>query len=381
MIVMTRFICLIFLLLSNVAFSKHSSKEATDALLAQLSTTREEIEKESLEWEKGFVHYLIDDADPNVQLLGYYKQLSDVKFDDNEKLASVGVELNLILSSNQLDKKSISTLTEICSYDKLRTFCDQEAIFAKQLQSMPDNAFIYLSSLSQAIKDDNQKGITQAIDDMADSKYFITFYYLHQEYRIKLEEYVKTHPFPKNKLAMERLEVNRYMCCNKIDTIDEMQDIMIHIRVLGAKMAESIPAYRDLTQVCLNDLSQEKSCLKLAELLITQSKSIISARIGYAIKINIFKQKGEKEKLQQATEDKTNYTKHYECLVDIMNYGKTALSSKGAEFNKIAEPIERKYGEVAYYDSLAQSNYNYYSNLGDTEINNPNNCISPQSSN
>jgi len=75
---------------------------------------------------------------------------------------------------------------------KLKAYCDHDIVFAKQLQRMPDNTFIYLNSLETAIKDGSQKDITQAIDDMADSQYFDSFYYLHQGYRIKLESYGKT---------------------------------------------------------------------------------------------------------------------------------------------------------------------------------------------
>ncbi len=369
---MTRIICLLFLLFSNLSFSKQSFKETEDELLEQLSTTREEIEKEWIAWESEFTQFLIDDEDPNTQLLGYYNQLFE--FNDNDKLSNLATELNLILSSNQLDNKSLTTLAQMCSDSKIKSYCDQDATFALQLQYMPDNAFIYLSSLETAIKDANQKGITQAIDDMADSKYFDSFYYLHPAYRVKLEQYVNNHPFPENKLAVDKLDINRQLCCDKVETTEDVQDIIIHINVIGMKMAQSIPAFRNIIQTCLNDVSQEKSCLKIAEILINRSKSIISASIGYAIKLNVFKQKGDDKTIQQITQKKFNYTKRYECLADIFRYGSTQLSLKGVVFLKLADSIERKYGELAYFESLAQSNYDYYSSLGDTEIKNPEDC-------
>jgi len=81
-------------------------------------------------------------------------------------------------------------------------------------------------------------------------------------------------------------------------SIENMQDIMVFTMVIGEKLSQPIPTFRNLTQVCLDDLNQEKSCLKIAELLIKKSKSIVSAHIGYAIKINVFKQK-EDQRLQQ----------------------------------------------------------------------------------
>ena len=178
---------------------------------------------------------------------------------------------------------------------------------------------------------------------------------------------------------MEKLWITRFahISADELEGISEnVEDIMILIMVTGLKMAEPIPAFRNLIEACKNNIGYEKSCLEISELLINKSKTIISAMVGYEIKIEIMKQheNTKENELKQVKKARADYKANFECLAKIMNHGSTYTPLTGVKFSKIAEPIEREFGEVASFEALAQLNYDYYSNLGDENIDSPEIC-------
>ena len=375
---MTKLTLLTILLFSNIGFSKQTYQEAQDLLLSKLSTTQEIIGKESLEWERKFYQSLIEDDDPNIKLLGYVKRLSGFHgLYKRNNLIDISTEINSMIVLQSLSHKSIATIATICSYEQLKPLCNHDAIIERQYQSMPDNAYIFMNNLNFAYEDGNQDEIKQAINDMAQSTYMDAFMYSHEGFRSNLENYVKNNPFPKHKLALEQLNISLFSHpkFNELEEIsDNMQDIMIFTMVIDQKISEPIPGYRNLIIICKSNLEHEESCLKIAELFINKSKTIISTQIGYAIKVEILRQLENTTELKQAKIEKLNHKEYYECLSKIMNYGATNMTQKGVEFSRIADPIERAFGDVAFFNSLAQLNYDYYSKLGDNNINNPKNC-------
>ncbi len=386
--VMIKTTMLAILFFSNFALSKQGSKKlqdfqrAQDLLLAELSTTKEGVEKEALEWERKFYQYLIEDDDPNIKLLGYAQTISGFRGLDNENsLQDIATEINSMIPSDLLSHKSIATIANLCSYQKIESFCDQDAVFERQNQSMSDNAAIYINRFSSAYNDSSQDEIKQIIKGMAQSTYINIHMYLNEKFRTKLEGYVKEHPFSKNKLALEKLYINSFSP-SKYDGPEEMsgnmEDIMIFSIIVGIKMAEPIPSFRNIVEECKNNPLHEESCLKVSEFFINKSKTVITASTGHEIKIEILKQRENSKELEQAETSKTEYKNHYECLVKIMNHGAQIYSKRGLEFNKIAESIERELGEVAYFESLAKLNYDYYAALADENINNPENCGNKQ---
>ncbi|MCF6319723.1 MAG: hypothetical protein L3J83_10690 [Proteobacteria bacterium] len=381
---MIKITTLAILFFSNFALSKQGSKkfqdfqQAQDLLLAELSTTKEDLDKESLEWDRNFYQSLIEDDDPNIKLFGYSQKISGFKRLDNvNSLQDIATEINSMIFSDSLSHKSIATIANLCSYKKIEAFCDHGAIFERQDQSMPNNAAIYINRFSLAYNDSNQDEIKQIIKDMAQSTYIDIHMYLGEKFRAKLEGYVKKHPFSKSRLAMEKLYINTFSP-SKLDESENMsgnmEDIMVFTVIIGTKLAESIPSFRSIIEECKNNPLHEKACLKISELFINKSKTIITALVGHAIKIEIFKQRENSTELEQAETNKAEYISRYECLVKIMNHGAQVYSKRGLEFNKTAESIERELGEVAYFESLAKLNYDYYAALGDEKVNNPENC-------
>jgi len=376
---MTKIALLTILLFSNFVFAKQSFQQAQDLLLAELSTTKEQLNKESLEWERKFYQSLIEDEDPNIKLLGYSKRISRFRgLDKNKSIIEVSSEINSMIFSDTLSHKSVATIVSMCSDQLLKPLCNHNAINERLNQTMSDNAFIYFNIFNLAYEDDNQEEINQALNDIAESTYIDVFMYSHEGYRLKLENYVKGHPFPKNKLAMEKLFISRnsHQSYDELEEISEnMEDIMIFTMVIGKKMAEQIPNFRNLIDTCKSNLEHEKACLKIAKLFIYKSKTIISTQIGHAIKVEILKQHDKAKELKQAESDKLNHKEYYQCLSAITNYGSIYVSNKGVEFSRIADPIERAFGEIDFFETLAQLNYDYYSKAGDEKINNPKDCL------
>lgn len=374
---MFRIILLVVLTFTNLAQSKQSLIEKQDLLLAELSTTLEDINNEGLEWDRKFNQYLIDDEDPNIQLLGYSGKITRLNSSDDEVI-DIANKINHMLTYESLSHKSLATIASICSSSKLPNLCNQELIFEKQYQTMSDNAFIYIKNLDLAIKDQNFLEIKDLINDMAQSKYIDIFFYPHEGFRKKLESYFKDNPYSHNKFELEKLWITHSSSpCKeqqKQQASYNLEKIVILSRVIGKRMAESIPAFRNLVETCKNNPNYEKNCNKIANIFINNSKSLISAHIGYAIQSEILKQQDKAEELAKIEKNKEDYTAYYGCLADIMSYGSSSYNLKGAEFNIIAEPIERELGEVAYFKTLAKLNYDYYFNLGDVNINNPDSC-------
>ncbi len=210
---------------------------------------------------------------------------------------------------------------------------------------------------------------------MASSNYIDIFMYLDEGFRIKLEEHVKAHPFPKITLDINEQQINRFPRLNPKESeevSDNIEDIIIFTKVASAKLTEPLPSFMNLKEECKNNAALEQSCLEISELFINKSKSIITALIGHSIKIESLKQQGNSKELEQAEASKVEYRNHYECLANIAHYGSPYFSKRGVEFSKLADSIEREFGEVAYWESLAKSNYDYY--VGDKNINNPENC-------
>ncbi len=378
---MTKITLLAILLFSNIAFAQQTFQEAQESLLVGLETTKEIIENESLAWANSFYQSLIEDDNANIKLLGYSKRLSKSNSLDglNEKinLQDIAEEINSMLVSPILSHKSIATIDYLCFKTQLEPLCNHEALFARQNQSMPGNASIYLQRFSLAYKDNNQDEIDQLIKDMAQSTYIDIHMYLDEGFRVKLEEYVKHNPFPKNKLAMENLYILNFTRPNRKESEEisnNMENIMISTMVAIAKLREPMPSFINIREECKNNAKLEQACLKISELFINKSKSLITALIGHRIKIEIFKQRGNSKELEQAETNRTEYRNHYNCLAKIMNYGPHYFSKRGMEFSKIADPIEREFGEVAFFETLAKLNYDYHYSLGDKNINNPENC-------
>ncbi|MCF6263235.1 MAG: hypothetical protein L3J24_06585 [Xanthomonadales bacterium] len=374
---MTKATLLAILFFSPIALAQQNLQEAQELLLMGLATTKEIIKNESLAWDKSFYQSLIEDDDANIKLLGYTKILSrSYGLDEKNSLQNIAIELNSMLASEVLSPKSIATIDNLCFSTKLEPFCDHEALFARQNKSMPDNASIYLQRFSLAYKDNNQDEIDQLIKNIAQSTYIDIHMYLHEGFRIKLEEYVKDNPFSKNELAMENLLILGFLHPNSKESeeiSDNMENILIFVKVVVAKLREPIPSFKNIWEECNNNEKHEQACLKISELFINKSKSLITALIGHKIKIEIFKQRGNSKELEQAEASRDEYKNYYECVANIMNYRSPYISRKGVEFSKIAEPIEREFGEVALFESLAKLNYDYYS-LTDKNINNPENC-------
>jgi hypothetical protein len=375
---MTKNILLSILLFSNFAISKQTYQQAEDLLMAELSTTKEIVNRQMLEWETKFYQSLIEDEDPDIKLIGYSKRISMFKgLDKQYSLSDVASEINYMIEKEDLSDKSLATIEYICSDERLKPHCNHEAIFNRQIESMPDNAYIYMNSLNLVYEDNNEIEIKQAIHDIAQSSYVDSFMYLHEGYREKLEDYVKENPFPKNKLALEKLYIDKYghLSDDEQENITgHMQDIMLFTMVIGEKLSVSIPGFRDIIQVCKNNLAYAKNCLKIADLYINKSKIIIAASVGYAIKIDILKQQGKLEESVVVEKQKTKYKHYYGCLDKTMNYGSIFNVNTGVKFIRIADPIERKFGEIAFFETLAQLNYDYYSKLGNEKIKNPKNC-------
>ena len=214
---------------------------------------------------------------------------------------------------------------------------------------------------------------------MAESKYIDVYYYPDPGFREKIELYVKINPFSKNKLELEKLWIVRQSgdLTPEQDQVifDKMEDYMVMLFININRMSSSIPSYLPLLEICSNNPKHEESCLKIAETFINHSKSVISKHMGHAIKIEILKQNNNNtEKLLIAEKSKLEHKNNLECVSEIMEYGYKSYFMNGPKYNVIAEPIERKLGEVAFYKSIAKQNYEYYSKLGDTKITSPDDC-------
>lgn len=374
---MFKLLLIIFVLLSNSAQSKLSLTEKEDILLAELSTTREIIRQERLDWENKFYDHLIRDNDPNINIIGYKKKLRLLRTTgDKSDFIEIATNINEILILEQLTPKSLKNIETICSYTGTEQFCDHGLIFEKQFKSIPKNAFIYLNGLYDAKQDNNFDEVEKIIKELADSNYIDVYNFPDPEYREKLENYVKEHPFSKNKLELEKLWITRSSLSSedKQAISENMKNIMIMIFININRMSDSIPSYRTLIEVCRDNPKLETSCLQIAETFINHSKAVISKHIGYTIKAEILKQKKLPEKQKIVDENKKNFKNNFECFSKIMHYGTSSYYINGPKYTVIAEPIEREFGEVAFFKAIAELNYEYYSSQGDKDIMNPDNC-------
>ncbi len=157
---MTRTILLVVVLFfSNIALAKPNAQEEQETQ----ETHKANIAKimEPSPWERFFYQSLIEDDDANIKLLGYSKILSRSNgLDDINSLQDIAIEINSMLASQTLSHKSIAIIDNLCLDARLEPFCNHEALLAKQNQSMPDNAYIYLQRFNLAYEDNNQGEIS-----------------------------------------------------------------------------------------------------------------------------------------------------------------------------------------------------------------------------
>lgn len=376
---MHKYLLTLSIIFTTTAQSKLSFTERQNLLLAKLNTTNEIITQESLAWEEKFYESLINDADPNIQVLGHKENMKLLKIAGNkDAFIELATSVNEILSHKALSPKSLKNIETLCDYPETQPHCNHDLIFEKQLELTPDNAFIYLNGLYNAVENHDLSEIKAIINDLENAKYIDTYNYPDPAYREKLETYVKENPFSKNKLELEKFWIFSKLHTSTPEqnqiVSDNMERYMIMIFINIIRMSDSIPNYRSLADLCKTNPNYEKSCLKISKTFINRSKSTISKHIGYAIKSEILKQQGKTEESLRVEKNKLSYKNNYECLARIMNYGKKSYFFNGPQYNIIAEPIERELGEVAFFKSIAQQNYAFYTSKGNKEIMNPENC-------
>jgi len=369
---MKKILLLTTAIISNSTQAKLSQIEQQDFLLAKLSTTKEIIHQETLLWNEKFYDSLINDNNPNIKVVGFKEKLNPIKsLQSKANILEVANSINEILLYETVSPKSLKNIKTICSGLEIKPHCRHDLIFEKQLELTPENAFIYIEKLHVAKQYFDYEEVSDILNEMANSKYMNAYYYPDPVFREKLESYVKDHPFPENKLKMEKLFSLRSSSLSDDDKqviSNNINEIMILTYVLSNRMSDSIPSFRTLIQVCENDPIHEKACLKIADILINKSKTILSTMIGHTIIIEILKQRNDPEKLKLAEANKENFKYKYECLSQIMNYGKSSFLINGFKFSRKSESVEREAGELAYYQTMANQNYKHHKSLGDKRI-------------
>ena len=382
-----KFIIFAYLLFSSLTFAQdHKTlKHNLKVLMAEKTEEIKQAELMNKQWEEDLIEFLVKHPDPNIRIYGieylHSRSINPYRETENRQqqyYLKITDLINEIIETDDVSPQALGFIDSMCGNIELSKLCDLGELYSKQYKATAHNISIYVSSLNRAQLDGNQNDIEAILALMAKTKYSNTYQYLSPDFERAIQDYVANNPFPQSSIETHKKVFESLMGISELklqDIFEYHEEYMIFTLFMSIKLALPIPKYASISKACNNPQTSYEICIKIAEILINDSHSVIATMIGHSMKINLLKSSENEEDYLSAKNAREKFKKIYECLGKIIRPSSDSLDNNfNLEFYKITSPIEREHGEIAGITKQAEMNYKKQTIKGEEAVD-PKSCF------
>lgn len=375
---------LLLLLISPYIFSQDDySKED----FAQNVELKKIAYQHQIKHNDDLAQYFLDHEIADINMIGYQYLLPfyvgfgiDTDFKNKWTKNDMARDIGLLVKSDQLTPLGLSIALSLCKKhlkDNEGDLCDINQIFFKQKASTPNNAYIYLNPIIQAIEDSDEDELKLLLSLMAKTTVFDNYEHTHKDLNGVIDDFFESNPLSDELIEYNKGSVNQLTNLSDSKQQDMLENIelyTIYDEKISFQLAIEIPNFRPFLEYCKNTSKYKKECLNIADIMIS-NKDIIPVLIGHAIKIAILKNNGNEKAFLLAEKEHQAFRDQYECLMIDAKAATNDDYLYNLETYNDQINIQRKKGLQAFQYKTNELFYQQEINLGNTTVNNPKDCM------
>lgn len=333
-------------------------------------------EQEWYAWQKGFYQHLLEHKNTELRAYGIYFMAFEIESGSETLFFKINKIFKDLINETDLSAHSLNLLAYTCMGKEIKESCDFQLIFEKLKQISPTNLNTYILSLNQAIANNEPLTVRSIINDMSNTEYNKVWINYSLVFEKALEDYVMLVPLPQINIdfEIEALKKKSILSFQKIIAIsNNMSDYLLFTIKTGINMAIPYPVLDDLDKECIKQKNLLRSCLKIAEIMITKSNSTLSQHYGHRLKVELLKFIGNNEESEKALDIYKAYRKKIECFKNLAY--PPHLFKTDFKQEKLKQQVIREKGEIAGLYAYAMSKYQKMPIADSRESYNPDTCM------
>ena len=264
--------------------------------------------------------------------------------DITELLESQGLALNKIISQDDLSEATLDLLATWCFRPQLKQLCDQDTLINHQLKQHPDNLNVYLMPLQIAFEQENLPLMKQIIERMSEAKRSHHTHYITSEFNQVIDDYILKNPIPASYVSgfKDDKALLADLPLEKKPQIDSLINAYFPTSIkMSYVFLNDTPTFGPLYKVCKSDPNSYPFCLKIIQVLINQSNSIVAKGVGYSTLMAMHEVNGKTELYEIVKEKQEAFKAKIQCLAKASQTGSFAENFLDPEYQKInLQPID-----------------------------------------
>ncbi|MCB1581449.1 MAG: hypothetical protein KDI92_00185 [Xanthomonadales bacterium] len=292
--------------------------EFTDEQLAYFDEMMDENRPISDEerWMMDLNKHLMQHEDVNIAMIALNMlNINADRFDPHNQAPVLDIKqkqalLEKVSFSPQADYNTLMMALSLCD-ESLSDSCGSERIKDKIFKLAPDNIDIYLSDLSQAVKEDDAEMVELILNRMSQAKYSQMMHPLSAEFKAAVDGYLAEHAYPEN------LNEAYFEAFGLDDSNIDMEALNRQYLFMSYKMIAMAhyPVLRPLITACESYPKTAKKCLSIAQTLQNNSDSILMTMIGYNLETKVQERMGDQKAVAASEQAAEAFSKYYQCLL------------------------------------------------------------------
>jgi hypothetical protein len=289
----------------------------------------------------------------------------------NELKQAHGAVLNNIIKKDELSNMTLQLLLQLCFEDVLAEYCNQSTLLDKQLEQDSENINSYLMPLKIAIDQDDSPLIFRLLQLMSAAKHSQLNYFITPEFDAAIDSYIEANPIPASYITAFKDDEALLSGIDKKGLDQKIKNYFPTSIKQSYVFLKSLPEFRPLYELCKGKVDLLENCLKITQILINHSDSMVAKGMGYSMLMSIHEGYGKTELFE------TVKAKHDAYKAQIMCLSKASQST-----NFMADFLDPEYQRISLLPTnefekmqqMANFIYNKYKDV------NPN-LIDPKSCN
>lgn len=274
-------------------------------------------------WDMQFKKHLLNSEQPELQVYGLMLLLPGVDSaaaDDDlfEQYKAVIISLG---KEDVLSPQAFVILNSVCGNQKVAEVCEPELLNEKQLQLYPDDLMSYFLPLAAAMNLDIEGEVINLVRRMANTETYSKAMHYGDVLETEFLAYVKENPFSETMLQeglddqLTWFHQNEELSQQALATIEsQLPSNLILMRKISFDLSMPIAPYRGLMDACKAYDEIQSECLIIGKKLSELSEEYIDIIVGMTLVENIYKNKGDIKRYEQALAEKKAKKDEMECL-------------------------------------------------------------------
>ncbi len=325
-------------------------------------------------WKVKLDQYLTLHSDVNINVIGLaglsepYLERIDEKtgkplLSQKEKLSII----NRLLESDDGSYMSLIVAQNVCDDKNLAFKCPSKRIQEKILELAPDNLVVYLHDLERAFNDEDLEMVGAILERMSQTRYAQVLMRYEESFKSILSSYMSENPMPANP---DDDWINEYE--DELNGIDlyafKYQSLLVNYAMLSTLY---MPAFRPVMIACEQYQNDEKSCIKIAKILVDRSDSNLLISLGYGLMEKVYGNNNNEKELALVNAEKQVFDEYWKCLSNAhgVNDGLDLYIDSNIQDLFINGTHEGK-----YLEQIALYLYDKHKRLGTEDLIDPESC-------